>query len=136
MANQISGRVIRVGVTQNIPTKSGVSFVKRELVIDATPFDRYTGERSKFENFPSIQFTGERAKLLDNVAVGQVVTVDFGLNGRPYQRDNGVVDYFTDVVGFRVAVKAEQQPQAAPAPAPEPQRDPFDFPPSNTPYQI
>lgn len=46
MANQITGRIIEIGQTVQIPSKNGgSSFTKREFILDATTYDPYTGER-------------------------------------------------------------------------------------------
>ena len=51
MANQITGRIIQIEQTVQIPSKSGgSSFTKREFILDATTYDPYTGERSEYEN--------------------------------------------------------------------------------------
>ena len=51
MANQITGRIIEIGQTVQIPSKNGgSSFTKREFILDATTYDPYTGERSEYEN--------------------------------------------------------------------------------------
>ena len=49
MANQITGRIIEIGQTVQIPSKNGgSSFTKREFILDATTYDPYTGERSEY----------------------------------------------------------------------------------------
>lgn len=57
MANQITGRIIEIGQTVQIPSKSGgSSFIKREFILDATTYDPYTGERSEYENIIPLEF--------------------------------------------------------------------------------
>ena len=61
MANQITGRIIEIGQTVQIPSKNGGSpFIKREFILDATPYDPYTGERSEYENIIPLEFTGDK----------------------------------------------------------------------------
>ena len=52
MANQITGKILYIYPTEDITTKDGNVLKKREIVIDLTRFDPYTGERSQFENTP------------------------------------------------------------------------------------
>lgn len=57
MANQITGRIIEIGQTVQIPSKNGgSSFTKREFILDATTYDPYTGERSEYENIIPLEF--------------------------------------------------------------------------------
>lgn len=43
MANEITGRIIEIGQTVQIPSKSGENtFTKREFILDATTHDPYT----------------------------------------------------------------------------------------------
>lgn len=99
MANTINGKILVIGPTVELPTKSGNSFLKRQLVLDCSHDDIYTGNR--FENYPSFSFLQRNTALLDAFKAGDIVTVTFGLNGRIYQKD-GVNNYFTDVVGFHI----------------------------------
>lgn len=111
MANQITGRIEKIMPIQEIPSKNGgTPFYKREVVIDATRFDPYTGERG-FDNFPCIEFTGERCKDLDAYQEGQVVTVSFDLQGRKWVKD-GVEKYITAVRGYKIELRQAtgQQP--------------------------
>ena len=66
MANQITGRIIEIGQTVQIPSKSGGSpFTKREFSLDATTYDPYTGERSEYENIIPLEFSGDKCAELD-----------------------------------------------------------------------
>ena len=65
MANQITGRIIEIGQTVQIPSKNGgSSFTKREFILDATTYDPYTGERSEYENVIPLEFSGENVQNL------------------------------------------------------------------------
>ena len=85
MANQIIGRVFEIGQTTSIPTKSGNTFQKRQIVLDASHYDQYTGQ--KYENYPQFQFLQMNCAQLDNFKVGDIVVVSFALNGRSYEKD-------------------------------------------------
>lgn len=75
MANQITGKILYIYPTQQIPSKDGSrTILKRGIVVDCTRFDPYTGERG-FENTPMLEFIGDRCAELDKFQVGQVVTI-------------------------------------------------------------
>lgn len=100
MANQITGKVLFVGQIQEIPSKSrGNPFRKREIILDASRYDSYTGE--KMENYPSFVFTGNRVNDLDTIMVGSSVTISFFISGRKYVKD-GTTRCFNEVVGFKI----------------------------------
>lgn len=87
MANQIIGRVFYIGDTNSIKSKDGSkTYYKRELVLDATRYDGLTGQRG-YDNFPSIEFSGDNCQLLDQLKMGDVVTVSFDLQGTKYEKD-------------------------------------------------
>lgn len=99
MANQISGKVLIIEDEVTIPTRSGNTFTKRQIVLDASHYDPMTGQ--KFENYPAFDFVGNRVSELDKFKVGDLVTISFALNGRPFEKD-GKTTYFTSVNGYKV----------------------------------
>lgn len=88
MANTISGKIHLITDVQEIKGKSGNSFYKRQLVIDAKRYDPITGE-PKYDNYPSFEFSGEAMKQLDDYKVGDAVTVSYDINGREVKDENG-----------------------------------------------
>lgn len=109
MANQIIGRVFYIGDTNSIKSKDGSkTYYKRELVLDATRFDGLTGQRG-YDNFPSIEFSGDNCQLLDQLKMGDVVTVSFDLQGTKYEKD-GQTRFFTSIRGYKVEPKQVYQP--------------------------
>lgn len=99
MANQISGKVLIIDDVVSIPTRSGNTFTKRQIVLDASHYDPMTGQ--KYENYPAFDFVGNRVNELDNFKVGDLVTISFALNGRPFNKD-GKTTYFTSVNGYKI----------------------------------
>lgn len=92
-----------VGPIQNISTRSGNVFVKRDLVLAVRRFDPNTGEPiTDNENTPQITFTGERCRELDNFMEGQMVSVSFDLTGRRFVDAQGQTKYFNDVRGYKI----------------------------------
>lgn len=121
MVNKQTGRVLAIGQTQSIALKDGKTILKRELLLDCTRFDPYTGERDAFENTPLFEFSGDKAvALLDNIQVGQVVSVSFDLQGTKYEKD-GQTKYFTRVRPYAIEdVKAKTQQQVTQQPISQP----------------
>lgn len=111
MANTKSGVVLAVGQPQQLKSKGGKVFTKRSLYLDCTPHDGITGERSQYENKILFDFMESKMSLLDNIQVGQVVTVSFDLQGSEITEPNGQVKYFIHVRPFKVKVRQVQQPQ-------------------------
>lgn len=107
MAFQITGKIEVIGATTPITTKSGQTFYRRELVIDATRYNPETGE--PWENHPRFELGGTNVNILDQFQVGQKVTVDFSLRGAKYpDQSTGEIKYFTSINAFKVTL-ADQQ---------------------------
>lgn len=114
MANTITGIILFIGQTVAVPTnnQNGQPFYKRELVLDASRIEQFTGR--KFENYPKFDFVGNNCSILDQFQVGQIVTVSFVLSGRKVEK-NGQVNFFTNVTGYKVELY-QRQPQNAQQP--------------------
>lgn len=115
MANSKSGVVLAVGQPQLLQSKGGKVFTKRSLYVDCTTFDPYTGQRSQYENKILFDFLDSKTSILDNIQVGQVVTVYFDLQGTEVTEQDGRKRFFTHVRPYKVDVKqvqpSNQQPQ-------------------------
>ena len=120
MANTKSGVVLAVGQPQQLKSKEGKVFNKRSLYVDCTTFDPYTGQRSQYENKILFDFMESKMSLLDNIQVGQVVTVSFDLQGSELTGQDGQVKYFVHVRPYKIDVRLVQQPNNQPQP-PQPQ---------------
>jgi len=138
---QITGRVIALSNVQEIPSSEAgkPAMKKRELYLDMTMYDPYTGERSERENKPLLEFGGDKVieKLAAlNLQKDDVVTVSFAIQGTPYKdKQTGKMKVYTGIRCYDIevvrragqSVKVQQpeiQPQtqqAASAPAPQPQ---------------
>lgn len=138
---QITGRVIALSNVQEIPSSEAgkPAMKKRELYLDMTMYDPYTGERSERENKPLLEFGGD--KVIEklgalNLQKDDVVTVSFAIQGTPYKdKQTGKMKVYTGIRCYDIevvrragqSVKVQQpeiQPQtqqAASAPAPQPQ---------------
>ena len=99
MAFQISGIILQIGNTENIPYQDKV-FKKRELVLDCSYRNNFTGQVER-ANYPKFEFTGIHVDDLNSFKIGDIVTVSFALNGSRTERD-GATRYFTNVQGYRI----------------------------------
>ena len=140
MANQITGRIIEIGQTVQIPSKNGGSpFTKREFILDATTYDPYTGERSEYENILPLEFSGDKCAELDRFSHGEVVTVSFILQGRSWTNLNGELKRMVSIRCYKIEARSgiSQPPQVAPVQQPAQQQQQYqdqqyqvpDFPP-------
>ena len=128
MANTITGRVIAVSNIENIPSKKeqGKVFQRRQLYMDCTRYDPYTGERG-FENTPLLEFGGKGLEQLNalvekGLKKGDIVTVTFDINGTKYQDQQGKTQVFTAVRPYAIEkrnIQGQEQQQEAQQPAPE-----------------
>lgn len=116
MANIITGRLVSIGQTQQIPSKTGGNaFTKREFLLDARTFDPYTGQPSEYENLLPLELTGERCADLDRYSAGDVVTVSFALQGRQWTAQDGQLRRMASIRCYKI----EPYGRTA-APKPEP----------------
>lgn len=120
MANTIVGRIARIGQTINVSRDR--EFLKRELVLDCSRYDEFSGEKK--ENYAVLSFTQKNCSKLDGFAHGELVDVSFFLNGRKYEKD-GQTKYITDIIGYDISrreghgTQSPQSPQAAAPQAPQ-----------------
>lgn len=126
MANQITGRIIEIGQTVQIPPKNGgTPFAKREFLLDATTYDPYTGERSEYENIVPLEFSGDKCTELDKFKDGDIVTISFTLQGRSWTNADGALKRMTSVRCLKIEsrINVSQPIQATSQPVQQPQRN-------------
>ena len=130
MANVINGRVIALSQVKEVassdPSKPAIK--KRELYIDCTRYDPYTGERSEYENKPLLEFGGDKVlNKIESLGLQQndIVAVKFEVQGTPYKdKTTGKTKVFTSIRCYDIeVVRRAGQPvqQAAPVQQPAPQ---------------
>lgn len=89
MANQVFGRVIAVSETKTVASTDANKqpLQKREIFIDCTRHDQYTGERSGFENKMVLEFSGKNLEkcnvVLSQAQKDDIVAISFDLQGVP-----------------------------------------------------
>ena len=86
----ITGSIKSIGKTQDV----SATFKKRELVI-------IEGVGQRPAHIP-IEFTQDRAGLLDGFAPGEQVTVTAFINGREWTGRDGVLKHFLSLSGNRI----------------------------------
>lgn len=85
MAYELTGKVKLIQETQTFSS----GFTKREMVV--------TVEEGNYPQDINLEFLKDKISLLDDLAVGQSVTVSFDIRGREY---NG--RYFNNLVGWKI----------------------------------
>lgn len=107
--NKIRGKLLMVSPILTFTTSNGKEFHRRNFVLDCTRHDPYTGERGR-ENTPEFELIQDKCSLVDNMAIGSIVDVEFYLDGRAYtSKTTGKNGYITTVRASSVVV-ADYQP--------------------------
>jgi hypothetical protein len=69
-------------------------FRKREFVI--------TDNSSQYPQYVSFQCTQDRCSLLDQVNIGDVITVHFNIRGREWTSPQGEIKYFNTLEAWKI----------------------------------
>ena len=136
--NELVGRVIAVSSVTEVPSKEAgkPAIKKRELYMDCTMYDPYTGERSQYENKPLLEFGGD--KLVEKLGAlelkeGDVVKVSFFIQGTPYKdQQTGKTKVYTAIRTTDIEVVRRKDGTTAPQPAPAPNPQPAPAAPTAT----
>ncbi len=131
MKNTFKGKIIEIRETKDITDK----FQKRQFVVE----DSYEGTYGPVVNTALFTLTQERCSLIDQFKVGDKVTLNFDVDGRPWKKDNefvlkdGEKVYFMDLKAWNIEAVEQASPQdpaaenpdpaSSPAPAPTPTPD-------------
>lgn len=91
MAYDLTGKIKLIQDAQTF----GSGFTKREMVV--------TVEDGKYPQDINLEFVQDKINLLDNLQVGQQVTVTFDLRGREY---NG--RYFNNLQGWKIVAATNE----------------------------
>lgn len=137
MAFTLIGKVVAVNQPETIASKSDATktFTRRQVYLDCSRYDSITGERLQ-ENYPLLEFGGKGLEQLnalckDGLTKGELVAVDFAVQGTTYKDAQGNTKNYTGIRPYaieRYVPKSQQQPApaanqptapAAPAPAPQ-----------------
>lgn len=114
---EIKGKVLEVGQTVEVSDK----FKKRDLIVEYAENPLYP-EMIKFEAHK------DTCSKLDELRVGDAITVHFNLRGRPWTDKQGKVQYFNTLALWKFEVNQTVATPPTPAPAPSSEADPDDLP--------
>lgn len=118
---KITGKVLYIYPAQQLTSKSGNAFSKRDFVLAVQRFDPDTGEATIDEtNTPQLTLTGDRSSQLDNIKQGDIVTVDFYLRGRRFRGEDNKEKIITDINVSSVRLVATRLIPVTPSPQPTP----------------
>lgn len=127
MANSITGKVIAISEKMTIQSKDANKqpIEKRQLFLDCTRFDPYTGERG-YENTPLLEFSHKGLEKLEalisqGLKKDDVVNISFDIQGLKYKDKDNKVQVFTSIRPYnieKVQPRTQQPAQNAPVAAP------------------
>ena len=103
MAYDLTGKVKLVQEAKKFDS----GFTKREMVV--------TVEDGKYPQEINLEFVQDKTSLLDNLRVGQEVTVTFDIRGREY---NG--RYFNNLQGWKIVTANDESAMTDPGQPPAP----------------
>ena len=139
--NQVTGIVKWISDPYQVNSSDGTkTYVKRNIYLDVTRRDAYTGIRDDaHENMLMLEFMGDKPVAeVAKAQVGQVVTVSFDLRGRSWvDQASQQTRYGINVSPFRVEVRqpfgVSQPQQPQPTSQPQPAAAPAAYPPQGVP---
>lgn len=99
---EIRGKVHEIGNVIQVTD----SFKKRELVLAYA-------ENPQFVEYITLQAMQDRVTIFDNLRIGQDISVDFNLKGRPWTNKDGQTTYFNTLVAWRITPLSQPAPSAA-----------------------
>tara|TARA_R110000803_G_scaffold204425_1_gene270431 strand:- start:365 stop:715 length:351 start_codon:yes stop_codon:yes gene_type:complete len=100
---QFSGSIHSIGETQQITD----TFSKREFVI--------TDNAEQYAKFINFELVKDKCDLMDNFTIGQMITVDFNLEGRLWVNPQDVEKCFNSLKAWKVVLTEGVAQQDAPA---------------------
>mgnify|MGYP003656125074 CR=1 FL=1 len=89
--NTITGIVYKIGQTNQVSDK----FSKREIAIKTD------------DTYPQtilIQFSNDKCALLDNVSIGNNVSINYNLRGRTWVGNDGIEKVFNTIDGWSISL--------------------------------
>jgi hypothetical protein len=94
---QLKGKLKLKGSEQAVSER----FRKREFVV--------TDDSSQYPQYISFQLTQDKCSLLDNVNVGDEITVWFNLRGREWKSPQGEIKYFNSLEAWKIDSQSTTQ---------------------------
>lgn len=106
---EVRGKVHEIGATQQVTE----SFKKREMVLAFA-------ENPQFVEYITFQAMQDKVSIFDNLSIGQEVSVDFNIKGRPWTNKEGATTYFNSLNAWRVSPLTVQNNTVNTGSMPEP----------------
>lgn len=100
---EVIGKLIYKGETQTI----GDGFTKREFVIEFAENPQYP-EKVKFE------LIKDKTALIDSVAIGNEIKIQFNLKGREWTNKEGIKQYFNSLLAWKIEKTTQYVEEEAP----------------------
>ena len=94
MSTVVEGKVILVGNLETFPS----GFQKQNLVVET---------EDQYPQPISIEFFKDKTSLLDNIKLGDKVSVSYKLQGRKWESPTGDVKFFNTINGWRIEKKEQ-----------------------------
>lgn len=89
--NTITGTVYKIGQTNQVSDK----FSKREIAIKTD---------DTYPQTISFQFSNDKCPLLDNVRIGEKVSINYNLRGRTWTGNDGIEKIFNTIEGWAISL--------------------------------
>lgn len=116
MKNKLKAKLYKVEQTQ-IKEFGDKKFYTRELILDASRYDEYTGALRP--NFIQVIVQGEdRCKSIDTINLGSILECSYYIQGSKYEK-NGEEKFFTRIIVFQIDVLKEPTPESVPIETPK-----------------
>ncbi len=125
MSYELTGKLLEKFDTQQVSD----SFKKREFVVEKE--ENIAG--NVYTEVIKMECTQDKVNILDNMNIGDTVTVSFNVRGRKWQKNPEEAVYFVNLQAWRIEAATQvgaQQPMSAPSvgDAPPPPADADDLP--------
>lgn len=106
---EITGKLLEVSKIEQLLTKSGNTFEKRQIILDCSRIDDWTGDI--YKNVLCFEIAPSKVHDYDNMEslVGQTIKVKFALNGRYIVNGMGENKYFTTLRLIGIETSPSQQ---------------------------
>ena len=95
------------------------NFTKRDFVIEVI-----NAQNEKYNDFVKFQLIKDKCDIIDNIAIGQTIVVNFNIKGKKWEKD-GNTSYFVNLDAWRIETAGSSykqtnastnHPEAAPLP--------------------
>ena len=106
---EITGKLLEVSKIEQLLTKSGNTFEKRQIILDCSRIDDWTGD--VYKNVLCFEIAPSKVHDYDNMEslVGQTIKVKFALNARDIVNGMGEKKYFTTLRLIGIETSQSQQ---------------------------